>query len=250
LLEQVLSVQEREELAKLDQLTAVGQPMQLTVVNMIERGETADARSYLMEKARLAQEHIIKQITKIVNIQKNNNRFAKITSDQIYLRTIWEVILIGTVIVISGIALAYGVSHSIAIKSGEIEHQQRKFKALFEASHDAVILINGWYITEYNEAAEHLFRIDAVRQDKLNLKSLLPERQENGEDTAALIFDAVQQAIRRREYVKLEAVLHRLDGKSFLSEIHISVIELDGQMIVQLVVRDIPELKEAHSRVA
>lgn len=250
LLEQELSVEERDELKKLDQLTAGAQPMQLSVVYLVEQREIEQARRYLMENARLAQEQVIQQITKIVEIQKRNNRAAKVRSDEIYLRTIWEIIPIGIVVILSGILLAYGMSRSIASKSGEIEHQQRKFKALFEASHDAVFLINGWQITEYNEAAERLFQIRTVRQDQLNLRRVLPEKQKNGEDTAAIIFDAVDKAIRRKEYVKLEAMLSSIDGKQFYSEIHISVIELDGQKIVQMVVRDIPEAGETHSRVA
>ena len=250
MLEQDLSVEEQEELRKLDGLTATGQPMQLNVVNMVQQGELENARRYLIEEARIAQEQVIIQIRKIVDIQKNNNRLAKEASDTIYLRTIWEIILIGFIVIISGIVLAYGISGSIAMKSGEIEHQQRKFKALFEASHDAVVLINGWYITEYNEAAEDMFKMNAVRQDQLNLKNLLPERQENGEDTAAMIFDAVDQAIRRQEYIKLSALLNRMDGEPFYCEIHISVIELDGQKIEQMAVRDIPEHRESRSRVA
>jgi PAS domain S-box-containing protein len=250
MLELDLSVEEQQELRKLDRLTAAAQPMQLAVIHMIQQGELENARKYLIEEARIAQEHVIRQITKIVDIQKGNNLTAKVASDEIFLRTILEIVLIVFLIIISGIVLAYGISGSIAIKSGEIEHQQRKFKALFEASHDAVVLINGWYITEYNEAAEKLFLINAVKQDQLNLKSLLPERQENGDDTAALIFDAVGQAIRRHEYVSLAAVLNRMDGERFAGEIHISVIELDGQRIVQMVVREVPEHKQVHSRVA
>ena len=245
-----MSDEEKQELALLDELAAIGQPRQLAVLRMIERGDSEAARKFLMEDARLAQEKVINQTRTIVELQKRSNREAKLASDEIYLIAFWEIIPIGLIVVFVGILLAYGVSGSIARKSGEIEYQQRKFKALFEASHDAVVLINGRQISEYNEAAEQLFHIDIAMQDQLNLDRFLPERQDDGSSTAALVFDAVNKAIRTRDYVRLEATLCRMNGENFHSEVHISVIELDGQQIVQMVVKDIPEIEGVHSQVA
>ena len=250
ILQQELSAEERRELRRLDELTKAGQPKQITVVNLIDRGETENAKRYLIEDARLAQEKVIIQIRKIVELQQRSNREAKLASDEIYLLALWEIIPIGLVIVLVGIVLAYGVSGSIARKSGEIEYQQRKFKALFEASHDAVVLINGRQISEYNEAAVQLFHIDVAMQDQLNLERLLPDRQDDGGSTAAIIFDAVNKAIRTRDYVRLEATLCRVNGENFSSEVHISVIELDGQQIVQMVVREYPEYDNVQAHVA
>ena len=51
-----------------------------------------------------------------------------------------------------------------------------------------------------------------------------------------IVFEAVERAKRYKEYVRVETMLKRTDQQSFLSEMHISVIELDGQQIVQMVV--------------
>jgi len=130
-----------------------------------------------------------------------------------------------------------------AVKS--LRASQARLSGILDIADDAIISIDGFHrITLFNQGAERIFgyAADEVLNQPLDL--LLPERSVNVHNQHLNEFAASAESARkmggRREIFGL-----RKDGTEFPAEASISKLELDGERIFTVILRDITDRKRA-----
>ncbi len=122
---------------------------------------------------------------------------------------------------------------------------EAKFRTLFEASRDAIVLLDGTGFFDGNQAALDLFRFST--REQLTAKhpgELSPPTQPDGADSRAAA-EARLAAAQATGNQFFEWTHQRADGTVFPAEVLLNRIDLDGRTVIQAVVRDITERKRA-----
>lgn len=136
--------------------------------------------------------------------------------------------------------------HKEAMES--VRENEEKFRTLFSASLDAILLTEGDQYIDCNQAALEMFRCPT--------KELFCQKRV-GEISAATQPDGEPSAPAARKLIELaqqssigcyEWVCKRFDGSEFLAEMSLTALVIQGRSIVQAVVRDISWRKQAEQR--
>ncbi|MFK5950392.1 MAG: PAS domain S-box protein [Methylococcales bacterium] len=121
---------------------------------------------------------------------------------------------------------------------------KEKYRTLFEASNDAIVVFDGMGFIDANTAALGLFGCSSF--DILRGKSpadVSPETQPNGEYSATLAQQHIATAIKQGKH-QFEWVHKRTDNNQpFSADILISASEIAGKIVIQATVRDITQQK-------
>ncbi len=125
-----------------------------------------------------------------------------------------------------------------------LQASEEKYRALFEGSQDAVMLFDGQVFVDCNTATLSMFGCDSKTQ-LLNRHPLdfSPPYQPDGQHSEAL--GKGHMAIAKQSGTHTFEWLHRrLNGHLFWADVRLSAIQIDGQPLVQAVVRDITQRKQ------
>jgi len=151
-----------------------------------------------------------------------------------------------TPIRIQGTMLLFSIIHDVTAREEaqkKLRESRRKFKTLFEASHDAIILYDfEGRVVDANERAADLFHLDRESLLKRSVRHLEPPEVRN---KVMRKFNRV----RSGETVRFDAPLRREDGSTFQAEISASPITVGVRVIVQAIVRDVTEQREAEAEI-
>jgi len=130
---------------------------------------------------------------------------------------------------------------------------ETKFKALFDSTNDAVMLIGETNFIEGNSAALKLFGCVTVEEfRRLSPADLSPLEQPCGTNSSILAKQWTTSAIQKGKQ-RFEWVHKRADtNETFQADVLLSAVELNGKLLLQATVRDISEQKniEANLRIA
>lgn len=124
---------------------------------------------------------------------------------------------------------------------------EARFRTLFEASRDALMLLDEAGFFDCNQATLDLFGFSTREQfTAKHPAELSPPTQVDGADSraAAGVRIAAAQATGSQFF---EWLHRRADGTVFPAEVLLNRIELDGRIVIQAVVRDITERKRAEA---
>ncbi len=128
---------------------------------------------------------------------------------------------------------------------GALRESETKFRTLFDSSSDAVMLLDAQGFFDCNEATLKVFGF-AGREEfcSRHPADISPPTQPDGTDSVTLaekqIAIAFQEGSNRFEWVH-----RRVGGIDFPAEVLLNSIELGGKEVLQAVVRDITERKQA-----
>jgi PAS domain S-box-containing protein len=127
---------------------------------------------------------------------------------------------------------------------------EEEFRALFESSRDAIMLLDQNTFFDCNKATLELFGFPSREQFILRSPSdLSPPTQPDGEDSLTTALKQIEKAYRDGTNF-FEWINTRLDGTSFYAEVLLSRLEYKGKTVLQSTVRDITKRKQAENALA
>lgn len=151
-------------------------------------------------------------------------------------------------IYLDGLELIQAIVHDITYPKQAADHlreSESKYRALFELSDDAIMTMNRDGYLDCNQATLDIFGY-ASKEEFLSQPTggLTPSRQPDGTDSKLAAFRFIDHAYKNGS-ASFEWTNQRKNGETFPSEVLLKPIELDGEEIMQSIVRDITKRKQA-----
>ena len=126
-----------------------------------------------------------------------------------------------------------------------IRESEEKFKAIYQSSNDAIMLLNENGFFDCNQQTLKIFKVNTKEEFiKFTPSELSPPVQSDGKNS----FEASQENISiayRKGYNRFDWIHRRSDGEDFYAEVLLSAFNLGEERVLQATVRDITERKIA-----
>ncbi|MDQ2100623.1 MAG: PAS domain S-box protein [Tychonema bourrellyi B0820] len=130
-----------------------------------------------------------------------------------------------------------------------LQTSEHKFRSLYEATSDAVMLLNEKEFFDCNSATLKIFGCTNKKEFYgKHPREFSPLFQPSGEDSASLSSQQINIAIATGS-CRFDWVHKRLDGSEFPAEVLLNVMEINGQKFLQAVVRDITDRKRDEDQI-
>lgn len=129
-----------------------------------------------------------------------------------------------------------------ALRESEI-----RYRALFETANDAILLLRGHRFIDCNPRALALFGCTRHEIIGSTIEALSPLTQPEGEPSAESVVERVQRALEEGPQF-FEWRHRRRGGTEFTAEVSLSSLELEGETLLQAVVRDITDRRRTEER--
>lgn len=130
-----------------------------------------------------------------------------------------------------------------------LQESECKFRSLYEATSDAVMLIEEQNFFDCNLATLAIFGCTNKEQFYGKKPSeFSPPFQPSGEDSYSLANQRISTAMQTGS-CRFDWVHKRLDGSEFPAEVLLNAMEINGRKILQAVVRDITDRKRDEDRI-
>ena len=134
-------------------------------------------------------------------------------------------------------------AHKVALEA--LRESEEKFRTLFAASRDAILLLDTAGFLDCNQAALEMFHCASKEEFcARKLGGISAPTQPDGGDSTLGARRMAQGTLEDGARI-FEWALQRFDGTEFPGEVSLSPVELKGRPVVQAVVRDISWRKEA-----
>ena len=123
---------------------------------------------------------------------------------------------------------------------------EQSFQVIFEHATAAHFLLRGQAIADCNSAAVQLF-VAPVKATllALDLEALFPEHQPDGQVSSDVVLALLERGRAQGAALKSDIYLRRLSGEYFPAEVTLTPVELEGQSITLLEVRDQSERRQS-----
>lgn len=131
----------------------------------------------------------------------------------------------------------------------KLRENEERYRNLFQHSGSAVMLINENGIFDFNDYARELFKVN-LKEELIGLKpwDFSPPTQPNGRPSKEMALEMIS-AVQEKGIHRFEWVHRRKDGQDFYAEITLNEVELGGKNVIQAVVQDISERKQAENQI-
>jgi PAS domain S-box-containing protein len=127
-----------------------------------------------------------------------------------------------------------------------LRESEAKYRTLYDSTSDAVMLLDQKGFFDCNQATLAIFGC-ATREEFCSKHpfNVSPPMQPDGTDSLTRANQHIATAMERGSH-QFEWMHQRVDtGETFLADVLLSAMELDGKLVLQAVVRDITERKRA-----
>ena len=130
----------------------------------------------------------------------------------------------------------------------ELAASETKFRRLFEQSKDAIMLVRDLHVLDCNAAMLDL--LGATSKAQLLHQSVLllsPEQQPDGRSSREVALDNNRRA-QEQDSHRFEAQRRRFTGEIIWTEVTLTPIELEGQLVMHAVWRDVTAQRAAREQ--
>lgn len=119
---------------------------------------------------------------------------------------------------------------------------QKKYFSMFKEGSDAIIIVDKDNVFEFNEKAQHLFGYTREELIGLNVVSLMPNNQPNGDISAEKRKKKIEEAYKGEKSTYYWQYKKK-DGTVFDAEVSLTVLTLSEKQYMHASIRDISERK-------
>ena len=121
----------------------------------------------------------------------------------------------------------------------QLKRSETQYRTLFESSSDAIMLLNRSGFLDCNQATLKIFGLNSQDELKrLHPADLSPQRQPDGSDSKTLANQRITTALEQGS-LQFEWLHKRTDDTLFPADVWLTAMELDGEMLLQAVVRNV-----------
>ena len=132
----------------------------------------------------------------------------------------------------------------------KLEESEAKFRALFEMSQDAIMILDESGFLDANDATLRMFGHDKLRDFiGKHPSEISPPRQADGSDSRMAANERIQTAFRDN-INRFEWTHIKRDGTEFPAEVLLMPVDFSGRRVLQAIVRDITARKQSESALA
>lgn len=148
-----------------------------------------------------------------------------------------------------GMVTAYVFRRQVRAKTDEVWEQEERFRAIFNASNDAMFTLQNGLFSDCNARTVSLFGCSRV-EDLIGRSpaDFSPSVQPDGKGSAESAEEKIAAALAG-ETVRFEWKHKTVDGTLFDVDVLLSVLEIAGAKAILAVVRDISERKEYEQQI-
>jgi PAS domain S-box-containing protein len=131
------------------------------------------------------------------------------------------------------------------MKQPKRTESEQKYRTLYESTSDAVMLLNEQHFFDCNPATLKIFGC-TTREQFLGKhpSQFSPEFQPGGQTSDSLSQERIETALREGS-CRFEWLHCRLDGSEFPAEVWLTAMHIGGEKVLQAVVRDITQRRQA-----
>jgi diguanylate cyclase (GGDEF)-like protein/PAS domain S-box-containing protein len=140
------------------------------------------------------------------------------------------------------------LENRVALRTSELQRSETRHRTLFESAADAVLIIHHDHFVDCNPAALALFGANKAEEILSKRPSALsPVTQSSGEDSQILASRLLAKVLSSNDgQLSFEWTHRRLDNEAdFTAAVHLSRMEIDGDIFIQAHLRDITDVKRA-----
>jgi PAS domain S-box-containing protein len=239
--------QESEVLTRIDRLTRANQPVMVRTVDLAVEGYTFLAFAELQREGIPLQKQLVKELDNLILFQRDMTRLAAEKASTDYDRTRWLMISLGIIAAVVAGLVALTVMRRTARLAAATERERTKFQTLFETNTDGIVILNRQGFTDCNPATLEMFRMSRV-EDFLRQRpqDLGVENQPCGTPSHLLAERHILEAVEKG-HALFHWTARRPDGSTFPAEIALHAMDLEGEPVIQAIMRDVSVQKEAEA---
>ncbi len=171
---------------------------------------------------------------------------AMMQVQQLAFQALHMVLIVGTIAAVSfvGLTLHRHLTRRTQVEAA-LRESEEKFRSVYEMSNDAVMLLDEQRYFDCNMAALQTFGVSSHEEFyRHHPADLSPARQPDGTDSLAAANQRIATALREGSH-RFEWIHRRADGTEFPAEVSLSRVHIEGRNVLQAVVRDVTERRQA-----
>ncbi len=244
----ISSPREKDILDSIRTSATATQPIVVRSLELAMEERNAEALKSMHDEAIPAQQELVAELDSMLALQRSASNKAAYEAAAAYIKTKLIMTLMGASLALIGAAIAIFVLRRTKQQSVAIEREQIKYKTLFTTNSDSIVLLDEQGFTDCNQAAVDLFQLANVAEFcRRRPSDLGPPTQPDGTPSAEYAGRYIQRAIENG-HCDFEWLGLKRDGTEFPSEISLHSMVLNGQVVVQAIMRDITERKRNEDR--
>ncbi|MDP2786650.1 MAG: ATP-binding protein [Pseudomonadota bacterium] len=238
---------EKEVLVRIDRLTRANQPVMVRTVDLAVEGYTFLAFEELQREGIPLQRALVKELDALIQIQREMTQLAAAEARADYEQTRWLMITLGTLaVLVAGLVAVTVIRRSTRLVAAT-ERERTKFQTLFETNTDGIVILDRKGFSDCNPATLDMFHMNRVEDFlKRRPEDLGVENQPCGTPPFLLAERHISEAVEKG-HAFFQWTARRPDGSTFPAEIALHAMNLDGEPVIQAIMRDVSAQKEVEA---
>jgi PAS domain S-box-containing protein len=232
---------------ELDDTTASNQPAVFNVVEAALADNNYAALRQLQLEVIPLQNQLVEALDNMTSLQREENETALAQTYAAYQATRKLMLVLGVLATLLATLVAVLVGRHLLKQTRQLETERLKYQTLFETNSDAVVILNDKTFTDCNPATLALFGMNSVDEFlQTPIQQLGTTIQANGATAKDHAMHFIALA-REQGHAVMDWRGRRQDGSVFSAEIALHAMQLEGQPVIQAIMRDVSERRAAEA---
>ncbi|MDP3124646.1 MAG: ATP-binding protein [Thiobacillus sp.] len=241
------SPEEIRVMEELDITTSNNQPAVFNVIEAALADNNYEALRQLQQEVIPLQNQLVEALDNMTSLQREENEAALAQTYAAYQATRKLMLGLGILATLLATLVAVLVGRHLLKQTRQLETERLKYQTLFETNSDAVVILNDKTFTDCNPATLALFGMNSVKDFlQMPIQQLGTTMQADGTTAKDHAMRYISLA-RKQGHAVMDWQGLRQDGSVFSAEIALHAMQLEGQPVIQAIMRDVSERRAAEA---